>query len=159
MTDLDQYAVSVPGPNQTFALAARRHHADAVFLHDAGRLANADHLAGFAAECALKAILVEYLGGEVNPNGPPTHRDLPNREFRHLPGVWNLIGMVAQGRGGAQFLPLIQASNPFSLHRWNVNERYSDGRHISAARVRELLEVARNIIAIYAQAQINGQVP
>jgi HEPN domain-containing protein len=59
-----------------FAEAARRHLADALLLHGENRFANADHLAGVAAECGLKAILLDHLGGVV-VNGMPTHPAKP----------------------------------------------------------------------------------
>jgi hypothetical protein len=46
-----------PVANPDFRAAARRHHDDAGFLLADSRWANADHLAGLAAECALKAIM------------------------------------------------------------------------------------------------------
>jgi hypothetical protein len=49
--------VFVPTTAPSDFAAARRHFDDAQLLHGAQRFANADHLAGVAAECGLKAIL------------------------------------------------------------------------------------------------------
>jgi len=54
-----------------FAAAAARHCRDADFLHTDNRFASADHLAGIAAECGLKAIILHFLGGRLTPAGVP----------------------------------------------------------------------------------------
>ena len=41
-----------------YADATRRHWDDGLFLLEDRRLANADHLFGLAAECALKAVML-----------------------------------------------------------------------------------------------------
>jgi len=50
--------------------ACKRHWNDAEHLFDQKRLANADHLFGLAAECALKAVMVA-LGMTLLPDGKP----------------------------------------------------------------------------------------
>ena len=47
-----------------YAQAARRHNADATLLLANQRIANADHLYGFAAECALVKIIQTLPGTE-----------------------------------------------------------------------------------------------
>src|SRR5262245_17101801 len=44
----------------SFVSAARRHLSDADYLEVAGRRMNADHLYGFAWECALKALMIGH---------------------------------------------------------------------------------------------------
>jgi hypothetical protein len=48
-----------------FARAAFRHLRDASLLRQNERLANADHLAGLAAECAIKVALPKDVAGDV----------------------------------------------------------------------------------------------
>lgn len=137
-----------------FAAAARRHFADAELLHVQQRLASADHLAGIAAECALKAILIDHMNGYLNSRNRPDH---PNRDsshrYSHLPDLWDEIALVAQGRAWNQ-LTTIFVTNPFE--RWNVAERYSDGNHITAQRSAEHLTAARTIIDLHHQATTYG---
>ena len=64
--------------------AALRHYEDANLLMSSGRLDNAGHLIGFAAECAIKHGISTF-----NPNLPSPYGHLP--EFltialRHLKG-------------------------------------------------------------------------
>ncbi|WP_189224282.1 hypothetical protein [Saccharothrix coeruleofusca] len=143
-------------PWSAFGDAARRHHADARALSELGRHGNADHLAGVAAECGLKAIIVEHLGGVVTPTGKPKHT-LAQDKLGHLPDLWDQMPLVARGRNGAQFVELITDENPFS--RWDVSERYSDGTHITATRAAEHLASAARIIAIHERATIDGALP
>jgi hypothetical protein len=90
-----------------FAEAARRHLADALLLHDRKRFANADHLAGVAAECGLKAILMDHLGGVLNGKGKPSHPANPAHKYGHLPSLWSDLATTAHGRAAAQFATLI----------------------------------------------------
>ncbi|MDR3553905.1 MAG: hypothetical protein P4L55_04045 [Syntrophobacteraceae bacterium] len=58
-----------------FCDAAYRHFNDAKRLFDNDRMANADHLTGIAAECALKAVMVGLgmnLGAGMSPNNVST---------------------------------------------------------------------------------------
>jgi len=122
----------VPSPPDTnYVAAAQRHLADADFLHSYQRLASADHLAGLAAECALKAILVGYLGGTVNPGGAPTHPDTAVR-YGHLPKLWTQLSALIEGQASAQFAESLLGSNPFQF--WQIDERYCAGDHIDTTR-------------------------
>jgi hypothetical protein len=65
----------VPKPVD-FPASARRHLADAKLLEANGRLANAGHLYGFAAECGLKALLIWH-GYPTDPEGSPDPKRKP----------------------------------------------------------------------------------
>ncbi|MGH3616296.1 MAG: hypothetical protein ACRDRK_27620 [Pseudonocardia sp.] len=54
-----------------FAAAGRRHLDDGQLLLAHARHVTADHLAGLAAECMLKAVLVDFLGATLSPRGTP----------------------------------------------------------------------------------------
>lgn len=139
-----------------FADAAGRHYRDAQLLRKEQRLANADHLAGVAAECALKAILIGHLGGVVQ-EGRPAHPQRPRSRYGHLPGLWRELGLISSGRTGGTFHQVISGANPFQA--WDVTERYSDGSHIDAHRADGHLDEARKILSFHQQAQINGALP
>lgn len=67
----------------------RRHYLDAAFLFGNNRVPNADHLAGFAAECGLKATLDGWYGATLrgrflNWNG--------ERVGSHVNGLWVQVG-------------------------------------------------------------------
>ena len=66
-----------------FIDAADRHFEDADFLESNGRVANADHLFGLSAECALKAVM-QGLGMALRPGGVPLER----RHRVHINDLW-----------------------------------------------------------------------
>ncbi|MBB5155019.1 hypothetical protein [Saccharopolyspora phatthalungensis] len=138
-----------PATAESFAEAARRHFHDAQVLRDRDRLANADHLAGFAAEGGLKAILENYLGVRIEGSS-----------FRkHLPRRWEEMAMAPVFRSltGSTFHHFLTGTNPFQ--RWEVGERYSDGCHIDAERTDAHLAAAQRILSLHEDAQITGALP
>ncbi|MGC9442350.1 hypothetical protein [Streptomyces sp. WG5] len=54
-----------------FAKAAKRHFEDADYVHRDSRLPTADHLYGFAAECAVKSLLLRFTDVEMGPSNKP----------------------------------------------------------------------------------------
>ena len=123
-----------------------------------GRLPSADHLAGFAAECCLKAILIRFLGAALDQWGKP-YSTVGNQTVKHghLPSLWANLSLVATGRAGAQFGTLISGPNPFAA--WDVGDRYLDGSAISQARVQQHVTEAKKIMAIHQLAEIAGSLP
>ena len=108
--------------------AAGRHWADAIYLREAMRLPNADHLAGLAAECAIKAALVRlpcFLGDD----------DRLQRAYQvHIETLWDRV--LVQGDLQKLFPGLtaaLQASNPF--HDFAVDQRYDRGGDIAEEAV------------------------
>lgn len=144
--------VSSTGPPPNFAQAARRHYDDATHLLSQERLGSAEHFAGFAAECALKVILLRFLGATLNSAGLPQNGQMT---YRHLPRLWNDVGLTATGRSGAVFAALLAKPNPFT--RWAVSDRYTDATHISKAQVEDHLNAAREIITLQQSAVLSGQ--
>ncbi|GAA0526035.1 hypothetical protein [Saccharopolyspora thermophila] len=107
-----------PGPPPDFPTAARRHYQNALLLRKEQRLPNADHVAGMAAECGLKAILIGYLDGFVNKkNNKPDHpvhpSGKPGPSYGHLPTLWEEICLVASGRNANAFYLAMTQKNPF----------------------------------------------
>lgn len=135
----------------TFAQAATRHLDDARHLHDGGRFPNADHLAGLAAECALKAIAIAHLGAVVNPAGPPT---VQGTKLGHLPGLWHDVTTVVAGRSAPRLLAVLGTGNPFLS--WDVSQRYEDGSAVSAARSQAHVTAAAGVAGVMVQAQLDG---
>jgi hypothetical protein len=152
-----------PASNTSFTAAAHRHYRDAQLLRKEQRLPNADHLAGVAAECGLKAILTSYLDGYVDGHGRPNHPVHPRSrtntgpKYGHLPTLWDEIAVISSGRSGNAFQHVMAQGNPF--HRWDVAERYADGSHIDANRADQHLTATRQVLSIYQQAQIDGVLP
>lgn len=143
---------------QDFGAAALRHLDDAGYLRQASRLANADHLAGVAAECALKAIAISFLGVRSTPRAPRTPAGShPEKELRHLPGLWAVLHLLMSGRRGSLFATQLSSANPFLS--WQVDQRYEDGSRITAAVCDNHLTAARALVALHRQGQLTGALP
>lgn len=81
-------------PREDYPAAARRCFSDGQFLLDAARFANATHLFGLSAECALKVLLQSHPGvAEVRQVHLPELRDhaLKTLHRRQDIGVQHLL--------------------------------------------------------------------
>lgn len=177
MTATSQTSTSAaPAPRHTFLEAGRGHYDAATQLAKHAKLAGpADHLAGLAAECAAKAMLIDYFGS-VQDNGPlsrpysqsmrsqaqaaaTSNRQLKkaveNSQHGHMPGVWEHLVKLADGRRGSLIIGCLPQKNPFAgdPDTWDVDHRYVDSQQISKQRVTRHLEAARTLIAAYYLAQ------
>ncbi len=102
-----------------FKNAYVRHQKDANILFDGKRYANADHLYGLAAECALKAVMVKLEPLLIDDNG-----DLLNQGDKiHIDKLWGHSRVFLQGRTASSCLAHLSGKNPFN--NWNVNCRYA----------------------------------
>ena len=136
-------------PEPQFRQAAQRHFRDALYLRGDGHLANADHLSGFAAECAIKGLVVEHLGGRIVGEFPYTSTNLKLQ--MHIASLWSTVASLAVGRSEPEVVALFQGQNPF--RDWNVSDRYSEGSHLTATTVSNHLAGAeRAIVALEAAA-------
>ena len=152
---LARYAPAVSVPN--FKIAARRHYVDAEYLLNDQRWPNADHLAGVAAECGLKAIMEGWLGATLNSSGVLVWGP-SNAQLRyHVDRLWNEIPQIIAGRSAPTFVTLISGPPPFAT--WDVSDRYSDGSAITEQCAREHVDKAKEIIEVLEQAMLNGVVP
>lgn len=133
---------------------------------------SADHLAGIAAECAIKAILLDFFGSvQDTPLGIPYSPKIRNNpaapsktqidkarkasEHGHLPHVWEQLLLLANGHQGATVLAQLPTQNPFreSADEWDVAHRYRDSGQITEQRVKRHLAAARSVIAAYQLAK------
>lgn len=103
----------------SFTEAAGRHATDARSLDAARRIANANHLWGFAAECALKAVLRAIDGPTLF-----TSDGMPKPPYKsHIDKLWPEVLTFLSGRSEAYLTSLLPATNPFA--RWSVHGRYA----------------------------------
>lgn len=132
----------------SFEQAAKRHLRDARHLEAAGYLPNADHLSGFSAECAIKGLVVDHLGGQMQGSFPATSSG--QKLDKHIgTWLWSTVAALANGRVEPEIIALFQAPNPFT--NWRVGSRYTDGSDVSASDVAAHIEGARlAIIALEA---------
>ena len=105
-----------------FDRAARHHAGDALELLKLGRHPGADHLAGLAAECALKAILIGFFGVSTNPSG-----DVADRAYqKHLDRLWPIFQSRVAGNTAIAGLVSAPGHNA-TVQRWDVRDRYCAG--------------------------------
>lgn len=113
--------------------AAIRHFEDAQLLRDAGKLDNAGHLVGFAAECAIKHQISSLKSKQMNT----LHGHLPDFLIvarKHLGSRSNYNGMFN-----------ILKSEIFS--GWHVNRRYCQTGNTSPEELDIWFGVARRLFA------------
>jgi len=120
--------------------AHRRHWEDAELLLAQGRLANADHLYGFSAECGLKAV-GQSLG-------------MPLRK-KHVQELWPICAAYFQGKLGRRYLQLLPAGTPFT--DWHHNNRYAHRGHVTGANVSPHHQAARAIRTMVQSMAQDGQ--
>ncbi len=146
--------------NLDFRAAARRHHDDADFLLTDSRWANADHLAGLAAECALKAI-VQFTPFSATPSakGIPVWGQ-PSKELKlHIDGLWHELAQNISGYAAPTFIGLLASPGPEPFANWRVEDRYGDGLAITQREATAHLNATRQVLAVLQQAVIDGFVP
>lgn len=132
--------------------ACDRHWDDAENLHGASRLANADHLYGFAAECGLKILMMRF-GMTLNPT---TGKPSVGADVVHADKLWARYESYRSGNpvGTGYALP---TSNPFA--NWDVNQRYHNQGVFSAAVVTAHRVGAEEVRKLVKQAELAGLFP
>ncbi|MEU5611128.1 hypothetical protein AB0H03_20735 [Streptomyces sparsogenes] len=166
---------SPPRPPHTFLKAGHDHYRAAKRLTETGPgtlTGPADHLAGLAAECVIKAMLIDFFGSvqdhphaipysptlksKLQAEGELTRKQLEKESSHgHLPHVWDQLALLASGRRGAKIQERVPRQNPFSepSDRWDVAHRYRDGSLISKERVARHLAAALSLITAYELAK------
>lgn len=118
--------------NEDFPNAAKRHWIDGKLLHEQERLDNADQLYGFAAECALKYVLVSL--GHFSPE---THR-------RHINELWNRMQTTAFHNRFPGLARFLSGQNPFA--DWAIEQRYLGEGNISKTAICNHQKSVRRIL-------------
>lgn len=149
------YSGSMQAPD--FEAAAKRHFADAKLLHGSGRLPNADHLSGFAAECALKALVAWELGGQVIGGfahwPASTHGNSKIRE--HLGGqLWSAVATLANTRVATEEVRRLLTNDPFG--DWHVSDRYALGDHLSGDAVLRHIDGAKQALKALESVKLSN---
>lgn len=115
-----------------YEAAATRHLADAERLEVAGRLDNAGHLVGFAAECAIK-----FRIASLRPTAAATHGHFPDLLIlarKQLGPRSNYTGMYNVLKGDI-------------FKDWHVNRRYQNTGLTTATEVTEWVIVTKRLFA------------
>jgi hypothetical protein len=134
-----------------FRDASERHWDDAGHLFTNARLANADHLFGLAAECAMKAVM-RGLGMTLRPN------DRPEDPYAvHINLLWDQFITFAHGRGGAHYANMLSGGrNPFD--DWHVRQRYDHRNQFSQTVVENHQQASEETNRVLEEALLNGDV-
>lgn len=135
-----------------FGDAHKRHIDDAERLWDAARYPNADHLFGLAAECGLKALMLQ-LGMKPDSRGVPPAKDrlhinqLTSRYLSYMRGP--------QARNKCYQLPWNATTDPFV--DWDVSQRYEQSSSFQPSVVGKHRDGARRVAGmVRAGAQQGG---
>ncbi len=133
-----------------FRDAADRHFEDAGLLGSNKRVANADHLFGLSAECALKAVM-QGLGMKLRADGAPSERG----HRVHVNDLWPEFRSFASGRNAVRYADYI-GLNPFS--DWNIGQRYSHRSDISKDMLESHKKGAEKTMELLHKAIFDGVV-
>jgi hypothetical protein len=117
---------------EDYESSAARHFDDATLLRASGKLDNAGHLIGFAAECAIKHRITTLQPRHDSPHG-------------HFPEI--LIAArkhLGQRTGYASMFDVIRAD---IFSGWHVNRRYSKTGTTSEAELDAWFSVTKRILA------------
>jgi len=120
--------------------AARRHLSAANILYsEKTRIDVAGYLYGIAAECAIKAMMLE---AGIRP------LDLENRKadpfFAHFPTLRTMLKDSLHGRNSATLRRKIENDNFFS--QWDIEMRYCKGSDINNRWVESWKDQANDIV-------------
>lgn len=157
------HRVSNRSVEEHFSSAAERHFRDAEYLQDDGRWPNADHHLGFAAECALKSLLLQFTEASLDPkpNGKPAKMPWIRKEtggtqeYGHLPWTETDLAVLAHGPLGNQLLVALE-EHLDAFAGWSEQDRYLHCEHITEETVAALHEATRAIVGLHESALING---
>lgn len=110
---------------ENYSNAAVRHWKDAELLESGNRVENADHHYGFAAECAIKKVLIAFPAFSASGVLGASYK-------QHINVLWDKVGHQSLQKSYPQLLAILKVANAFS--DWDVNQRYFvDGAVTSAA--------------------------
>jgi len=120
--------------------AARRHLEDAESLLSAGRCDNAAYLAGYAAECSVKA-LAELVG-----------QPLPRLHLHQLSS--DVLEAALAAVGGFRRYPGARAAFTGALASWVTDMRYDASGTSGEPHANRLVEESRNVFQATIKALV-----
>lgn len=122
-----------------FPAAARRHlEAANIVLNQKRDVAG--YLFGIAAECAIKAMMLD---ANIRPKGPDLRREDPF--YAHFPELRTMLRDMQLGRKGKPLMDYIEDGS--FMNNWSTDMRYSSGREVQEHWVIAWAEQARQAVA------------
>lgn len=122
---------------ENYKAAALRHWIDATILETENSLGNADHLFGFAAECAIKTTLVKLPAFAKSG-------ELQHEYKEHINTLWEKAKHHSIQKTHPKLAAILKTPNQFS--DWNVNQRYFADGEISKAAMESHKRYARTLL-------------
>lgn len=119
--------------------AARRHLLAAEALNTT-RYDVAGYLYGIAAECAIKAMMLD---AGYRPNEKFKTRDDPF--FEHFPKLKTMLKDTLKGRRGSPLFRHIEQAE--FMNNWSNKMRYCRGNEVNVSWVREWAQQAKQAVA------------
>ena len=114
-------------------------------MHSRGRLANAGHLYGLAAECALKAFLEE---GGVNFSAS-------GKWWMHIEDIWDKRLLHMNTRHAAKaYAAKLARQNPFA--QWDVVHRYCKEADIPLQALPDWEHGSKSAVKLLETAELDG---
>ncbi len=123
-----------------FRAAAHRHLQAALALDGGHRRDVAGYLFGWAAECALKHMMID---SGMRPSDDVQRRDDPF--YAHFEQLKSLLRDTLHGRRAGELRRYAESAG-FMQH-WHTSMRYSDGKGIDARWIERWREDAKDIVA------------
>jgi hypothetical protein len=138
--------------------AARRLVKDAVALWSQGASETASHLAGLAAECVLKSIMVGLGVLPLGANGQTNNKKF----FVHICAepqrtqLWSEFHANLTGRSGSAFAALVPPQTPHPFDGWLVDHRYVADHQLQMADMAGWVWAAIILRNVHEQAATDG---
>lgn len=120
--------------------AARRHLLAAEELNAGRRHDVAGYLYGIAAECAVKAMMLEAGMRPISE-----HSSAGDPFFAHFPDLRTMLRDHLRGRRSSPLAVYIQ--NDAFMNNWSTRMRYSHGREVKIRWVAEWAQQAKQAVA------------
>ena len=133
-----------------YTQAARRHFDDSRKLAEQHRASNASHLAGLAAECALKGVLQGMNVLTLDGKGIPTSAD----HRKHINTIWDEYQASLTGRRACAYA--LNGANPFA--NWRISGRYEEDSAIDLTTAEKHRAGAHKAMLVLEQARLEGVV-
>jgi hypothetical protein len=122
---------------EDYGAAAVRHYRDAELLGSTQRFANADHLFGIAAECAIKSALVSLPAFALNGQLHPAYR-------KHINQLWDSVRAQSLYRRYQALVTAMKIASPFA--DWSTDQRYAADGEITTKAVENHRRATKRIL-------------
>lgn len=134
---------------EDYVAAATRHFRDGALLEDNRRVANADQLFGFAAECAIKSALVSLPGCAGSGVLAQKYRE-------HVDRLWDLAPLQdIQRRHRGLVVVLRGLQRPFG--DWSTDQRYAREGAVSGEALSRHRQAAARVLGSVGVGGTRGE--